>query len=534
MAVSGLRRAFVSDEESMVNEDRVEPRRRLDPYLLGDGFLDRLTEGVLLINAEGLVVDCNARAATILDSQVDVLLGRGLADTDWRFVREDGSDLPLSENPVLQTLESRQGTSDRLIGMDAPGRARRWGLVSTAPLVHGDELKGIIATLEDVTAVKLESKRLRLLLEVSRRLTAVEEESEFFQGLCDTLVDVGGYAVARVDRANPDDEQSVTRLFGAGFASYLEGGPFTWSEMVWDGECPCGEAVRTQRTQVVNDLATYQEHEAWRRAALDLGVASSIALPFTVAGETYLLSVYDRFAGAFDDATVQGLEEIAREAEFGASYLRSIEEIETALSGTISALSHMTETRDPYTAGHQSHVGSLGEQIAAKMGLDSATVDLIRQSGDLHDVGKIAIPLEILTKPGRLSAEEFALVKQHPAVGAEILTKASLPWPIADVALQHHERLDGSGYPAGLVGEEICLPARIIAVADVVEAMSQHRPYRPALGVGAALDEVRRGAGTLFDEGAVAACLAVFDDGFTFSGPESAGTDGPGGALFRL
>ena len=150
------------------------------------------------------------------------------------------------------------------------------------------------------------------------------------------------------------------------------------------------------------------------------------------------------------------------------------------------------------------------------MGIEPKLVTLIRHGGELHDVGKIAIPAEILTRPGRLSDIEFELVKRHPTVGSEILSRACLPWPIAEVALQHHERLNGSGYPSGLKGDEICLPARIIAVADVVEAMSQHRPYRAALGLEAALDEVSRGAGILFDADVVSACVDAFRDGFNF------------------
>jgi putative nucleotidyltransferase with HDIG domain len=176
----------------------------------------------------------------------------------------------------------------------------------------------------------------------------------------------------------------------------------------------------------------------------------------------------------------------------------------------------MTETRDPYTAGHQNHVGALGEAIAKQLGLNSKLTTLIRQSGEVHDIGKIAVPAEILTRPGRLSSLEFEMIKRHTLVGADILSQASLPWPIAEVALQHHERMDGSGYPRGLPGSDIILPARIIAVADVVEAMTQHRPYRPALGIDKAIAEVSAGAGTLFDPEVVEACLAVFELGFTF------------------
>lgn len=229
-----------------------------------------------------------------------------------------------------------------------------------------------------------------------------------------------------------------------------------------------------------------------------------------------MLVVYRRHISAFDDSAVRGLEEIVRESEFGVAHMRSVAKLKQALEATLSSLGQMTETRDPYTAGHQTRVGSLGAAIATHLGLDANMIELIRQSGDVHDIGKIAIPSEILTRPGRLSTLEYDMVKTHTTVGFAILSKASLPWPIADVALSHHERLDGSGYPSGLLADEIILPARIIAVADVVEAMTQHRPYRPALGLDMALAEVAKGAGTLFDREVVKSCRVLFESGFTF------------------
>jgi putative nucleotidyltransferase with HDIG domain len=212
---------------------------------------------------------------------------------------------------------------------------------------------------------------------------------------------------------------------------------------------------------------------------------------------------------------------MVHEVEFAVAHVSAVADTETALNGTIAALSQMTETRDPYTSGHQFSVGSLSEAIARRMGLDSVLCKLIRQSGELHDVGKIAIPVEILTRPGAISKLEFDLIKTHPVVGADILAKAHLPWPIVDVALQHHERMDGSGYPFGLKGEDVIMPARIVAVADVVEAMSQRRPYRPALGRERALAEILRGSGTLYDPDVVTTCLEVFTDGFEFDATAS-------------
>lgn len=189
-----------------------------------------------------------------------------------------------------------------------------------------------------------------------------------------------------------------------------------------------------------------------------------------------------------------------------------VNRLESAILGTAAAVSQMVELRDPYTAGHERRVGELSAAIAAEMGLDENTQRGLRVAGAVHDVGKIMVPAEILSKPSRLTAVEFELVKQHAQQGYEVLKDVAFPWPVAEVARQHHERLDGSGYPRGLKGESIVPEARILAVADVVESMSSHRPYRPGLGLERALEEVEMNAGRLYDPAAVAACLRLFRD----------------------
>lgn len=190
----------------------------------------------------------------------------------------------------------------------------------------------------------------------------------------------------------------------------------------------------------------------------------------------------------------------------------TMEQLARALEGTIDAMSLTIEMRDMYTAGHQRRVAALAEAIAVEMQLPSDRIEGIRMSGIIHDIGKIAMPAEILTKPARLSANEFQLIKEHPRVGYDILKKIEFPWPVAQIILQHHERMDGSGYPDGLVGEAILLEARILAVADVVEALSSHRPYRPALGLEKAIEEIRRGRGIRYDIQVVDACFRLFKE----------------------
>jgi len=187
-----------------------------------------------------------------------------------------------------------------------------------------------------------------------------------------------------------------------------------------------------------------------------------------------------------------------------------IRQLEKGMLSTIKAVSVMSELRDPYTYGHEQRVGDLSGAIAAEMGLDAQVVKGLQIAGYVHDIGKIVVPAEILAKPTKLTKAEFELIKSHPEQGYEVLKDIDFPWPVAQVALQHHERLDGSGYPQGLKGDQIILEARILAVADVVEAMAAHRPYRASMGIDAALEEVVKNRGVKYDSAAVDACVRLF------------------------
>ncbi len=187
------------------------------------------------------------------------------------------------------------------------------------------------------------------------------------------------------------------------------------------------------------------------------------------------------------------------------------------MDGSIQALTAAVGTRDPYTAEHERRVANLACAIATRMGLARDEVEGLRVMGFVHDLGKIAVPSEILSKPGKLNDFEFGLIKSHPQAGGGILSNIEFMWPIVQATLQHHERLDGSGYPAGLRGDQIIREARILAVADVVEAMASHRPYRPALGIDAALREIGERSGTQYDAEVVDACSHVIrNEGFRF------------------
>jgi HD-GYP domain-containing protein (c-di-GMP phosphodiesterase class II) len=209
-------------------------------------------------------------------------------------------------------------------------------------------------------------------------------------------------------------------------------------------------------------------------------------------------------AGTLRDITERKQAEEERQQGF--------EKLRKALRATVQSISLTLEMKDPYTSGHQQRVADLARSIATEMGLSADRQDFIHTASSIHDIGKISIPSAILSKPTKLTDLEFRLIKTHSQSGYDILKEIEFPWPVADVVLQHHERMNGSGYPHGLKGDDISLEARILAVADVVEAIAFHRPYRPSLGIASALEEISQNKGILYDADAVDACLKLFQE----------------------
>ena len=268
-------------------------------------------------------------------------------------------------------------------------------------------------------------------------------------------------------------------------------------------------------------------------AALRLLQERGIDLPFIIVSGTIGedIAVEAMKAGAHDylmksnlvrlvPAVERELKEagVRRECKRAEEELKqTLEKLQKTLVSTVQAMSQTVEIRDPYTAGHQRKVAELAYTIATEIGLPKEQINWLYLTAIIHDIGKIYVPAEILSKPGRLSKFEFDIIKAHAQVGYDILKVIEFPWAVADIVLQHHERLDGSGYPNGLSDDNILLEAKVIAVADVVEAMASHRPYRPALGIDKALEEISRGRGILYDADVVDACLKVFTEkGFKF------------------
>lgn len=402
---------------------------------------------MVLIDENKVIVDYNEAYRSWFRLPKGGPARRSIIDPWWHAVREDGSPFPIWDHPSTITLETGRSEPSIVMGVDMEGVKRRWLLVSTFAAYAEDRPKGVVSWSIDITD-KIDMDRLmRLNAAMNRNVVTASDETTFLQQTCDALVTTGGLALARVVVASGSKQGLVEDIAASRATDFFYEGMTPWNTDSPLDLNPTGTALRTGLTQVANDLAHDPRTEPWREREKLFDLASSVAIPLVLGDRCAVLNVVSDHPNAFDEKTLDGLEEIAREIGFAANHVRSVQQLAMAFDGTLLALATMTESRDPYTAGHQNNVGLLCAEIAAHLGLDGPMVALVSQSGRVHDIGKIAVPAEILTRPGTLSHTEFELVKTHTSVGFDILSKASLPWPIAEIALQHHERMDGSGYP---------------------------------------------------------------------------------------
>jgi len=383
---------------------------------------------------------------------------------------------------------------------------------------------------EGATLHKLEMNEwaLSALSEAAAAFARADSVDILVKEVCEAIARQGPYVLAWVGKAEDDADKTVKVLGGGGSAiGYIQNIRVSWSENSVAGAGPAGVAIRTGRTSVVVDSELDPGFMAWRKQAHQFGIRSAIACPIP-DGDPHpfgVLLVYSKVPNTFGNAEVRLFEGLAMQVGFG---LRSIERqrkldiqihekelvqerLAISLRATIEAMSRTMEWRDPYTAGHQKRVAMISMAIAKKLGWETDRVQSLYMAAMVHDIGKVAVPSEILTKPSHLTDLEMQMVRQHVENGYQILKDIPFPWPLADIVRQHHERLDGSGYPHQLKGDQIRPEARILAVADTIEAMATHRPYRPALGLQAALDEVRAEAGIGLDVDVVNAALELMD-----------------------
>ncbi len=411
----------------------------------------------------------------------------------------------------------------------------RTALWNSATLYSADG-KTVMATIaqgQDITerkqaeaALLRANRALKTLSAGNMALVEAKTENELLKMATNVIVEQGGYALAVVAYAEHDPEKTIWPMAWSGMEdNHYWIDHLSWGDTV-NGQIPSAQVIRTGKTQICHDIASDPVFKPWRDGALARGYVSNIALPLSGGGRTFgSLSIYLSEPSVFDEEEVLLLEELANDLAYGIITLRTKAEHEQyatmlrqSLEQSIQTIAGTVEARDPYTAGHQRRVAELAMAIAQELNLSEEQINGIHFAAIIHDLGKIHIPAEILSKPGKLKDIELMLIKTHPQAGYDIVKDVKFPWPIATLILQHHERLDGSGYPQGLKDKEIMLESKILTVADVVEAMSSHRPYRPALGIKAALAEIELGRGSSYDPMVVDACLRLFaEKGFRFS-----------------
>lgn len=300
------------------------------------------------------------------------------------------------------------------------------------------------------------------------------------------------------------------------------------------GEGLSGFIAKNKRPLIIEDIRKDKIYfNGNKEAAKRLNYSSFIGIPLQVKDEVRgVINVLSKIPKKFGQKDISLLSALADQAALALENARlfselekdnlrrkqteiklryNMDELRQAMGGVINALALTVEMKDPYTAGHQKRVADLARAIAKEMGLPGEQIDAIRLAGNIHDIGKITLPGDILSNPRDLTDIELSMIRTHAQAGYDLLKKIDFPWPIAEIVKQHHERVDGSGYPLGLAGNKIDMQAKILAVADVVEAMASHRPYRPALGIQKALEEISRKKGTLYDPAVVEACLILFN-----------------------
>ena len=363
----------------------------------------------------------------------------------------------------------------------------------------------------------------------SSALVRSRTASDLIEGVCNAIVNQEPYILAWVGIAEHDAPKTVKVLGTHGIAAeYANGIDVKWSADTSAGSGPTGSCIRTGLPILINDTESDLSFAPWRERAKPYGIRSVVAVPIRDEQTEVIgaLTIYASVTNAFGDADVILFESLAKEIGYGLVNLEKQskldaeitqreqmrEQLISSLRSTIGAMSKTMEWRDPYTAGHQQRVALISEAIAKKLGWSDEQIRGLYLAALVHDLGKIATPSEILTKPSKLTETEMTLIRQHPATGYEILKDIPFTWPIAEAVRQHHERLDGSGYPRGLKGEEIIPEARILAVADTIEAISSHRPYRPGLGIDRAIEQIKLDGGNLFDQSVVDAAYQLFSE----------------------
>ncbi|UCC40521.1 MAG: HD-GYP domain-containing protein [Candidatus Aminicenantes bacterium] len=370
------------------------------------------------------------------------------------------------------------------------------------------------------------NRALKALIECNHAILKAKREEDLLDDLCWILVEVGGYAMAWFGFAQQKERKKILSVPKKGFEySNLDLASIMWTNPDFDFSS-VDKPLLSDEPTTTGKIVSESVYLPSRAEEIKRRCASYIAIPLVGKDQEYgALHIYARELDAFNTEEVELLTGLANSVAYGIEILRmrkgfsqvekkirqNAKKVQKTLEDTVKARASAVEARDSYTTGHQRRVSKLGSSIAKEMLLPKEQVEGIRIAGVIHDIGKIYVPPEILSKQSYLNEVELNIVKTHTQIGYDIVKPVKFPWPVADIILQHHERMNGSGYPSGLLEEEILVESKILGVADVVEAMFSHRSYRPARGINSALEEISRNKGTLYDPNTVDVCLKLFN-----------------------
>jgi len=477
---------------------RAESALRESEEFLGSVF-DAIRAGISVLDADLNVVRTNRWMEETYAEQ-----GPLAGQKCYRVYQQ--RETPCSWCPTMRTFETGE-PQEEIVPYPSAADPSGWIELSTFPIKDEQgQVQRVIEFVKDITerrraaeALVESESRYRMLFEDSP-ISLWQEDHSGVKAYLDEIRAEGVVDLARHLEEHPeliDDCVDRIRVVDVNAATLEMHGASTKAELV----ASLGEVLtdRSRRDFADQILAIWEGRASFEGTTVDRtigGEEKHVVIRWSVPPGHE--GAYDRVFVSKSDITATVLAERA---------------FREALDGTIEAIGLTTEMRDPYTAGHQRRVTALAVAIAHELELEETVVEGIRAAGLMHDIGKMAVPAEILSKPSELNEAEMSLMRSHSQVAYDIIRRATFPWPLEVIVLQHHERIDGSGYPHGIAGDEICLEARILAVADTVEAMASHRPYRPALGIEKALEEIETGKGTRFDPNAVDACLRLFRDG---------------------
>lgn len=370
--------------------------------------------------------------------------------------------------------------------------------------------------MESLSDLQKQNWALLAHAKASLALVRSNNRDDLISGVCNAIVNQSPYILAWVGLAMHDNLKTVQVIGSHGVAAdYAKGIDVKWSPDTSAGKGPTGQCIQTSLPVLILDTENDPRFLPWRERSKPYGIRSVIAVPIKDHEPQAIaaLTVYANLPNAFGEIEIQLFESLAKEIGFGLAAIekqrlldeeikereRLNDQLIKTLNSTIEAMSKTMEWRDPYTAGHQKKVALLSQAIARKLGWEEERIKGLYLAALVHDLGKIATPSEILTKPSMLTETELALIKEHPKTGYDILKDIPFTWPIAQAVYQHHERIDGSGYPNQLVGDAIIPEAKILAIADTIESMTSHRPYRPGLGLEKAILQVKSEAGKTLD-----------------------------------